>query len=97
MIHFDKEEFVSYLTGFESLDYPNVGYQSEKFLTSLKKIGELRKQIGKIDAELAQSLADVILQRAINKNFIIKDNSKKSLSDSYYFIANEKDLNQNIA
>jgi hypothetical protein len=97
MIHFDKEEFVSYLTGFESLDYPNVGYQSEKFLTSLKKIGELKKQIGKIDAELAQSLADVILQRAINKNFIIKDNSKKSLSDSYYFIANEKDLDQNIA
>lgn len=88
ILKFKKDDLITYIRNFERIENPVYG-SSEKFATALERNVKLHYIAGHIDTELAQSLADAMVQRGLLNGIIEKD-LKKSLSDIYIVkLANE--------
>lgn len=81
-VKFTKEDFMSYLTDNQRIENPISEMRYEKFAEFLGKKVRTYYRIGRIDTELSQMLADVIMPRALERG-IIKKVAEKSLSDAY--------------
>jgi len=90
ILKFDKDDLISYIKNFERIENPIYGI-SEKLTTALERNVKLHYRAGHIDTELAQSLADTMVQRGLVKGIIEKE-SKKSLTDIYLVKIDNADL-----
>jgi hypothetical protein len=90
VLRFEKDDLIGYVKNFEQIENP-IYSTKEKLRTILEQGLRLHYRAGNIDTELAQSLADTIVQRGLLKGIIEKE-SKKSLSDIFIVKASEDDL-----
>jgi len=91
VMKFEKDELIRYLKNFEMTENPISVIRSEKFAAALGRNVKLHFLLGHIDTEMAQLLADTMVQRGLLKGIIEKD-SKKSLSDTFAVKINYDDL-----
>lgn len=88
---FEKDDLIRYIRNFESIENPILRLGKERLTIQLQRNVKLHYLGGHIDTELAQSLADTILQRILLKGVIEKD-LKKSLSDIYIVKVDNENL-----
>lgn len=89
ILKFEKDDLISYVKNFEQIENPIYG-PNERLRTILERTLRMHYRTGHIDTELAQSLADTIVQRGLVKGIIEKE-TKKSLSDVYIVKTSEED------